>query len=296
MSAVELEPGTDDWLRRITASKVAAILGVSPWASQRSIWHLMRGDVTPEPSNTAQRRGHYLEPAILAWWTDQHPEAYGLTRHPTYYLDDWAAATPDAAVLLKDREIGRALVEAKSSASDDAWGQPGTDEIPTDYLCQAYWQMHLSGAPRTYIPVLGPHLEFVEYVVDYDPAIGIDLEQRMRAFYDSLAGDEPPPLDDSVATFEVLKRLHPEIDRGEEVQLDAEETLAFVHAGPVLKEAEALDRRSRSVVLERMGRAQYATYAGVRIARRQPAKDGVALYRVAKPADLAEITDSTEEA
>ena len=28
----------DEWLRRVTASKVAAILGLSPWASPYSTW------------------------------------------------------------------------------------------------------------------------------------------------------------------------------------------------------------------------------------------------------------------
>ena len=35
------------------------------------MWHLMRGDIPPKPQTRDQSRGHYLEPAILAWWHDR---------------------------------------------------------------------------------------------------------------------------------------------------------------------------------------------------------------------------------
>ena len=38
-------PGSPAWTRRITATKVAAILGVSPWDSPRSMWAKMRGEM-----------------------------------------------------------------------------------------------------------------------------------------------------------------------------------------------------------------------------------------------------------
>ena len=48
--AVEgMEPGSASWLRQVTASKVAAILGVSPWHSPLSMWRLMKGLDEPEP-------------------------------------------------------------------------------------------------------------------------------------------------------------------------------------------------------------------------------------------------------
>ena len=66
-----LDPGSPGWLRLMTASKVAAILGVSQWDSPRSMWHRMRNELPAEPQSTVQSRGHYLEPAVLAWWADQ---------------------------------------------------------------------------------------------------------------------------------------------------------------------------------------------------------------------------------
>lgn len=297
---IDLTPGSPEWTRRITASKVAAILGVSPWESPRSLWHTMRGDVQRPEANDAQRRGTYLEDGVLRWWRDQHEMRAASIPYrdewheqwnpqPVFTLGEWAAATPDAVAMIGtdgEADWERVLVEAKTASYDDDWGDPGTDAIPAYYLVQVQWQMHVSGIRRCYVPVLTSRLRFAEYVVDYDEATGPLLERRCREFYDSLASDVPPDLDDTVATFETVKRLHPEIDRGAEVELTETEARDLVAACAELKEWEAAERYHRSRVIERMGRAQYATYQGVRIARRQPRGDAVTFVVTAKPDDI----------
>ncbi len=291
--SIDLTPGSPEWIKRITASKVAAILGVSPWESPRSLWMEMKG-ITKRPEATAtQSRGHYLEPAILAWWKDRHGVLDGeFTEQPTYTLGAWAAATPDMVTHVADYDHENVLVEAKSAAYDDEWGAEGTDEIPAYYLAQTFWQMHVSGIHRTYVPIITSRLRFVEYVVDHDPAIGADLEQRMRAFYDSLASDEPPPLDDSVATFESMRRAHPDIDTKVSIELAPAVAAELVEAIAAGGEAEARERLARSTVLEAMGRANYADCNGVRIARRQRNKTGVSFVPVAKTTDF--LTDQKD--
>ena len=290
---MDLTPGSPEWQKRITASKVAAILGVSPWESPRSVWHAMRGDLPREEPNDAMRRGHYLEPAILAWWRDQHLCLGGADdwrEQPSYTLGDWAAATPDAWAV--DRSGESCLVEAKSASRDDDWGEPGTDAIPPYYLVQVQWQMHLSGVHLCYVPVLTSRLRFVEYVVPYYAEYGPELEQRMRAFYDSLSADEPPPLDDTVATYEAIRKLHKDIERGESVELTDVEAMSLLMSVARHKEFEGQARHWKSHALDRMGRAQYATHNGVRIARRQPRGEDVTFVVVAKPADLNPLEET----
>jgi len=282
-----MTPGDAEWTRLITASKVAAILGVSPWESPRSVWHLMHGDVEAPAQTETMSRGHYLEPAILAWWRDQH-DGQPLAMQPEFHLGDWAAATPDAELVGVPMEE-RALVEAKSAAYDDDWGQPGTDEIPMYYLAQCYWQMHVSGVHRCYVPIITSRLRFAEYVVDYDPDIGADLEQRMRAFYDSLAADEPPELDDSVATFQTMRRVHPDIEPKAVVEVTEAEAVELLRAVTCLDQCEAATRKAKAVVLDRMGRANYAVCNGIKVARRQANKSGVSF--VALPKNLPLLTE-----
>lgn len=287
-----MKPGDAEWTRLITASKVAAILGVSPWDSPRSVWHQMHGDL-PRPEQTeVQSRGHYLEPAILAWWRDKHgvTDEREFKLQPEYPLGTWAAATPDMVACHPVDDT--VLVEAKSVANDDDWGDEGTDVIPAYYLTQVYWQMHVSGIHRTYVPIITGRLRFAEYVVDYDPTIGADLEQRMRAFYDSLAADEPPPLDDSVATFDAIRKVHPEID-DESVELTFEDAHALLYGVTELDAVEGYARLAKATVLEQMGRAKYATHNGVRVARRQPNKSGVSFVPLPKNLPLLTLENAS---
>lgn len=288
MTAAEvdvLEPGSPGWLRLMTASKVAAILGASPWDSPRSMWHKMRNELPDEPQTKVQSRGHYLEPAVLAWYADEH----GLDRddpdqwrvHPLYVLGGWAAATPDAEATLV---AGKRLVEAKSARELEEWGTPGTDEIPAYYLIQSFWQMHVSGIGVTDVPIIGAFLDFALYTVVYDAGVGTELEQRCQAFMGSVAADRPPSLDDTTATYDAMRRLYRVIEQTA-VEIPLATSREYLEALAGRKAAEARERAAKSTVLDLMGEARYATTAGVRVARRQPNKTGFQLNQVAKSTD-----------
>lgn len=287
MTAAALTPGSPEWRRVVTASKVAAILGVSPYESPRSLWHLMRGDVTPPAEATAvQSRGHFLENGILDWWCEQHPEYadHVQTRQYLALRDDlpWAAATPDLYVY--GAEV---VVDAKTSRDDSEWGAPGTDEVPLGYLTQLMWAMHLSGARVAYIALLTQFLDLREYRVEYDADLAADIETRCAAFYASLAADVPPPLDDHVATYESLRRLHPDIDEGTEVELDPAVAREFVEATRDLKAATARATAAKSTLLDALGTSKRAVCAGQVIAQRQNTAAGTpALYPARKAVDL----------
>jgi putative phage-type endonuclease len=282
-----LVAGSEAWSKVITASKVAAILGLSPYDSPLSCWHKMRGNIPLEQETEDHRRGHYAEPSIIAWWRDRHPEYSKVVRHPQYSGRgdlDWCAATPDAVA--SGKGVDDVLVEAKTARSLDDWGEPGTDEIPAYYLVQVLFQLHLSGLKRAYVPVWGSWFEMEEYVVDYDEVLANGIFGRTREFWESLKDDVPPPLDDTLATFQTLKALHPLIDKSDVANLDRDTAIEFVQASIDFKAAEARKRAAQSAVLDAMGNAQYADHDGVRVARRQPAKgDSIALYVVPKTAD-----------
>ena len=274
------EPGTPEHTRLVTASKVAAIVGCGrpKWGSPRQMWHLMRGDIPEIGDNAAEKhRGHLLEPAVLEWWRQQHPNAYGFTYQPWMPLDAWGGARPD--LVIEDDGSGTpAVVEAKSDGHSDHWGTPGTDEIPLDYAVQVQWQMGIAGVTRAYVPMIGPRLAFAEYVVQFDPAVFAWLKSTTWGFYRSLTDGSPPPLDDTEATLACMRRLHADID-GESVELDPDVAaeLRAAHAGQ--NEARARYRAASSTVLEAMGTARYGMVGEDMTARRQPSsRGGVALY------------------
>lgn len=280
----DLTPGSPEWCRRVSPSKAAAMLGLSPWDSPRSIWHKMHGDVPWDAETEAMERGNLCEPAVLAWWRKHHDHD-GWAEQATVTLGDWCVATPDG-VTRTDR--GPVLIEAKTSSSD--WD----GDVPIPYLTQVYLAMEVYA--RAGQPVVGAHVPmlggrrflFEDHFVAYDSQIGSQVLDLCRAFYDSLAADEPPDLDDTVATFSAVKRAHPLINRNESVELPADLATEVVEARAAVRVAEARDRLAKSRVVDAMKSARLATFHGATVARRQPDGDGVKFVVVAKPHQLRE--------
>lgn len=266
-------PGSPEWARLVTASKVAAILGVSPWDSPRSMWHKMRGEITFGVDTDATRRGHFLESGVLAWWRHKHPEyPDGVEQFYATRSDlPWAAATPDLrAVRRCDDGADVVLVDAKTTSNIDEWGEPGTDQVPTHYLVSSYWQIAMCpAAQRVYVAVLGPFLRFDEYVVERDEVIQADLIARCHAFYESLSADEPPPLDDHVATFEVLRQQRGRIEKKTSAYVPPDLAAEWVDARAAEDAATARARLADSRLIEAAGNAQYIHTDSGRFARQQ---------------------------
>jgi hypothetical protein len=285
----DVEIGSDEWLRLMTASKVAAVLGLSKYDSPRSLWHKMRGDVPREEQTVIQARGHYLEPAILAWFFDQHPEL--TARYPKTFVaaDGWRATSPDA--LGHDASQGVTVgVEAKTAADDEEWGTPGTDEIPVSYAAQCTWTAHVLGLPRVYVPMIDHRLAFQEYVVEYKPEIAEGIERRCKALLDSLDG-EPPEVDNHPATYDSLRRVNPQIE-DRKVYLDRDQARRAATAKRRSDAAEAELLLAKSTLAELMGTAKQALYGDELIARRQNTGSGVAaLYWAKTLPDFGDTND-----
>jgi putative phage-type endonuclease len=285
-----MRPGSAEWVTKITASKVAAIVGVSPdnWESRRSLWLKMRGDIPwDDGRNMAEKsRGHYLENGIIDWWADRHPELTVIERQ--VQVSDprlpWAAATPDA--MGSGDGVDPVFMDAKTSRNDAEWGQPGTDEVPDYYRVQVMWAMHLSGVRVAHIALLTQFLDLREYVIPYDPFVGADLEARCAEFLASL--DDPaaiPAVDGSPATLRAEMRRHASIDPDDTVELDRALAADFVD----IKAREAEIRAVQVRVREAMGTARLAVVGDVVVARRQSNGRGVSLMPVAKTLPPAQV-------
>ena len=286
-----LTPGSPDWQARVSASKVAGIIGLSPYAGQTpyAIWHRMKGLLPREEQTRAMSRGHRLEGALLDWWLDEHPDRREVSRQPTYRLTDddgeeWAIATPD---MLVEGPDGYELVDAKTTADGYEW----QDGPPAHYLASSLWQLACAPkAVRVHLAVLTgrPRLDAEWHVVERDDALIESIMHRCREFYDSLAADIAPDLSDDPAEYEVIRRVHADIDPDEVA------TLPDWLVDRYLLDAAHADRfaASKALVLDAMGRARLAkSAAGQTICRRQPKGDAVTLVRVAAATDL---TDPTE--
>lgn len=250
-----LTPGNPEWLKLMTGSKIAAVIGLSPWESRFSLWHRMKGTVEPQAEDDIKRRGHYLEPAICQWWVDEHPE-WKIVRTGTFVHRHrrWQAATPDR-LAKRDGEL-IVPVEAKSDAGG-GWGEPDTEEIPVYYRAQIIWTLDVMGLPHAEVPMISDRLEFRRYFVDYDADEAEFMRAQALDFLRSLEKDVEPDLDEHSATYEVIKEMHPDID---DVKADISHELAdrFRSADIALKSAKSEKAIATSEIAQAMGSARYA--------------------------------------
>jgi putative phage-type endonuclease len=259
VTAVELlPPGTGPhdpaWheLRRagVTASEIAAVMGLSPWQSPFSLYW-SKVNAWDGGDNEFMSAGRHLEDAIAGWWmaeadytTDLISAPAGLYANPER---PWQLATPDRLLYLPcDACSGTgghgmepcsdcmgggvrgddllALLEVKWVAhSWDGWGEPGTDDIPVYYRAQGLWQADTLGVDTVHFAALGPG-GFRSYVLRIDERAEEDLRMMRGAgldFHRRIQEGDAPDLDGHLATLGALKRLHPDAGEGD-VQVSAE--------------------------------------------------------------------------
>lgn len=289
--AVPPAPGTPEWMKLVTASKVAGILGISPWDSPVSLWLKMKGIWDPNEDwdpDGPLARGTHLENGLLDWWVSKHPEFPHLDRQAYRTRGDLPgmAATLDGLAWngMRGRFGVHALVEAKTAARLEDWGRPGTDEVPAYYKAQVDFQFAMTPEARiAYVVGLGPFLDLREYVVHRNEERIAVVIQAALDFQQSLVDDAPPPLDNHEATFTAVKASSPDVLKGNTATVSEELAWEFITSLAAEKDAEIRARAAKTQILAAAKQDQYVeTPGGVRIARRQPNRSGISLVPLFK--------------
>jgi putative phage-type endonuclease len=198
--------------KRVGGSDVAAIVGVSPYASAFSVYQrIVHGVELPE--SEAMARGTRLESAVIAWCADETGRR--VRRSVSLSCrEPWQRASVDA--LSWAAEGSRRVVEGKTSGRwmTNGWGTPGTDEVPQHYLCQVQWYMgHGLRSGQVHervadLPLLRE--DFALYSVPYDEDVFLELEDRAARFvHDHVRKQVPPDVTALPQDLEMLKRRFP---------------------------------------------------------------------------------------
>jgi predicted phage-related endonuclease len=284
------EPGSPEHNSMITASKAAAICGVSRWSSPYETWLVMKGRVEGEPVKDIFDTGKAMELALAELWKLRNPTWRLSPRHVQYRRDDLgfiAAVTPDR---VGSRGRARRLVEMKITRDWEEWGDVDQEgDIPADYATQLIFQMGVSGqrGPADLL-AMGPFFTEKLYTVVWDESVWRWIVANCKRFWASLAADEPPELDDSVATYRAVRQLHPEIAKGKAVEIPDALAQDYGRACVESRTAEAALRGIKSKILSVAGDAQFVTNGGDTIAARQPHfRGGVSLVPKVDPVLLA---------
>ncbi len=282
----EATPGNPEWhkLRRagISASEIAAVMGISPWESAFSLfWSKLNGWTAEEtPEMTAGKRA---EPVIADWFAAEcDPHGNLLVERAGLYAHDerpWQLATPDRLVYLpcpycesmryrfcEDCDttgVGKlvAVLECKYVVYNwDGWGEDGSDDIPVYYRAQVLWQMDVLGVDTGYLAAWHG-AEFRCYVIRRDEKDLRVMRGAARRFLDQLESGEAPPLDGHTATLAALRKLHPSIE-DVEVEVPVEFAEGYRRARELRRRADAAVDRYEARARDMLGNGRRLVCGG----------------------------------
>lgn len=284
-----IQPGSEQHRQTISPSKVAAILGFSRWQSPYGLWMEMAGRVEPDPPKDIFAVGHQMEPAAAAMWRDDNPGWRLSPDEVQLVLDPEFFGFPAMVTLDRRAVRGRArrgvqFKIARDLGDLEKFGDDLTGDCPPDYATQVFTECLFSGFTRLpgHLLVIGPFYTHRTYEIVYDDATAAGLLGDIRAFWQSLHNSEPPDLDDTVATYQTVRKLHPDIADGTSVQLDPELAVDYLEALTAEKAATARLRGAKTAVLNVMGDAQAALVGTVTVAKRAPHASGSVALNAAR--------------
>ena len=215
----------NDWkaarILGLGGSDVAAATGLHPWKTPYQLWLEKTRRVEVEFDEAATERmywGQVLEPVLLREWDNRHPE-YVLTGGEGIYGNHqhkWMLGNVDGLAWEYSGELA-GIVEAKTGGHRGV-AEWADEDVPTHYVCQIQWYMHLLGAPRTFVVALLDTNRYLERVIDRDDELIADLVAAATDFWEHVQRDEPPPVDASAGTRRTLSRWPAQ--PGEAVELD----------------------------------------------------------------------------
>lgn len=280
-----LPPGADQtdrekWLaerrKGVTASEIAAILGISPFQSPFNLYWQKRGDIGEDFDNERLSLGRHLEPWIAERFAVAHPQfamqapagLWGSVERP------WQLATPDGLLFDGTCSCGASgdvvcsclvdvepegVWEGKTSATYEDWGEDGSDEIPAYIRAQALWQLDVMGVETAYVSCLFLATQSIRtYVIEYDPVDVELMRSAALAFLLRLKAEDPPPIDSHDATTAALKALFPKVEEKTEATVPDDVAEDYRWARQQLAAAKDQAAHAENALRAEMGAAKVA--------------------------------------
>jgi putative phage-type endonuclease len=209
MSVVEFDRA--QWLRdrksAIGASEVAAVLGLSQWATPWEIWAEKTNKLVEWSGNNATRAGQLFERAVLDHAEQQLGELDRNVRIKCPGLP--LAATCDAVV-----KSTNAPVEAKTTGIVGpiygTWGDELSDQVPDEYLVQVHAQLICTKAEIGYLFALIPGRGVVEFHVEPNERLHATIMERLSDWWERHVVDGIEPSNERLPSIDVVKRLRRE--------------------------------------------------------------------------------------
>lgn len=216
----------EEWLaarrQKITATDVAAILGVHPYKTAGEVYRDKLGLLPEVEENEAMWWGTCMESKVA--------ERFALTKGMDAYKaelacdpdEDYFACTPDYYVVDGTGQVFEGvtpptgervrLLECKIAGEGAArnFGDSETDQVPDHYLCQVMWQMACTRIRHAHLAVLLPNLRMRTYTFKWDESLIQRMRFVARKFRNEyILAECPPPITGHKPDTEYLKERFP---------------------------------------------------------------------------------------
>ena len=199
-----------DWLALrqsgIGGSDIAAIIGVSPYATAYDIYQSKTQPLADEDMNEFAYWGTVLEDTVAREFSKRSglkiQNVNFLMRHPEHR---WAIANIDRAIINRDisgnvrfkdgKLTTDQIVEIKTASEyvGKNWGLEESDEVPDQYQCQAQWYMGVTDTQVCHMAVLIGGNKYRQYKIERHQDFINYLFEAAESFWNDnvLAGIEP---------------------------------------------------------------------------------------------------------
>lgn len=236
----------------VCASDVAAIVGLSPYATVHDVFVEKLALAPPDEPTIAMRLGNVVEPFLAQLYSEREgvelAGPFGTLQHPDL---PWVLATPDRAHATPvPAERFACLVELKLVGwrVADTWDADEHEEgIPDFVRCQVAWQMAACDSERADVCALIG----TEAVRVYTVRRHRGLEDRLLAlcgefWHEHVSQRRPPPVDASESARRMLEAIYrdqpPPAELRATIELESwvDSYIAATEQAAAAKEAKAL--------------------------------------------------------
>lgn len=228
------------WLKQrqksIGGSDAAALVGLSLYATQYTVWADKTGRLPPLDDNEAMRQGRDLEDYVAHRFTEASGKK-ARRKNRMLYNSQFPFAHANI-----DRDIvgERAGLECKTTSVMNL-KKFKNGEFPEQYYAQCVHYIAVTGADRWYLAVLILGREFLWFVIERDQDEIDALMNAEREFWEQyVIPDVPPPVDGLHPTTSALNAMFPN-SVSEEKMIDRENVIQNWFA--LQKQIKALEKQ-----------------------------------------------------
>lgn len=164
----------EDWAKArregIGASEIAAIMGLSKWATPYEIWErkTQQAETEPEVVGDARWRGHDLEQHVATWWAAETGRTIDESTVEDYTLVDderpYMRVSPDREYIVDEATGERGILECKTTRLGVS-----ADDVPLAWLLQLQMNLGVSGYKHGSLAWLSGSLEYGYIDVEFNP-------------------------------------------------------------------------------------------------------------------------------